>query len=123
MLRCDLHQPDFNPPSGSKEFYAECLHVLGKSGIDFLVSGTYAIGCYTGVTRPTKDVGASASNASISGHLAPRGSPQRATWLAALTVPAQATAPDERLPACRGHRLLRRALCRLGVREESPDER
>src|SRR5437868_1993147 len=56
LLACDLHQPDFNPPSGSKEFYAECLQVLGRSGIDFLVSGTYAIGCYTGVTRPTKDV-------------------------------------------------------------------
>ena len=51
-----LHQPDFNPPAGSEEFYAECMRVLARSQIPFLVSGTYAVGCYTGVTRPTKDV-------------------------------------------------------------------
>jgi hypothetical protein len=52
----DLQTPEFNPPAGSEMFYAECLRVLARSRIPFLVSGTYAVGCYTGVTRPTKDV-------------------------------------------------------------------
>jgi hypothetical protein len=51
-----LHKPIFDPPPGSEEFYAECLSVLARSGIPFVVSGTYAISCYTGITRPTKDV-------------------------------------------------------------------
>lgn len=48
--------PDFNPPKDSEDFYAECLSLLSESGIPFLLSGTYALSCYTGIVRPTKDV-------------------------------------------------------------------
>ncbi len=46
----------FNPPPASEDFYSECLRLLAQSGIPFLLSGTYALSCYTGIIRPTKDV-------------------------------------------------------------------
>ena len=46
----------FNPPPASEDFYSECLKLLAQSGIPFLLSGTYALSCYTGIVRPTKDV-------------------------------------------------------------------
>lgn len=46
----------FEPPPESQAFYTECLRLLAKSDIPFLVSGTYALACYTGIVRPTKDV-------------------------------------------------------------------
>ena len=45
-----------SPPPDSEHFYSECLQLLAKSDIPFLLSGTYALACYTGITRPTKDV-------------------------------------------------------------------
>src|SRR3546814_669685 len=46
----------FDPPPDAAEFYAESLAHLVQSGIPFMLSGTYALGCHTGITRPTKDL-------------------------------------------------------------------
>lgn len=46
----------YPPPAAAEEFYSECIRLLAQSEIPFLVSGTYALACYTGVNRPTKDV-------------------------------------------------------------------
>ena len=54
-----LTPPETNlypPPAAAEQFYAECIALLAQSEIPFLLSGTYALACYTGVTRPTKDV-------------------------------------------------------------------
>ena len=44
------------PPASAETFYSECIALLAESEIPFLVSGTYALACYTGIARPTKDV-------------------------------------------------------------------
>src|ERR1044071_7820076 len=44
------------PPPEAEAFYSEVLALMAKSGIPFLVSGTYALASYTGIDRPTKDV-------------------------------------------------------------------
>jgi len=46
----------FEPPEEAVGFYVECLRLLKESGIPFLLSGTYALSCFTGITRPTKDL-------------------------------------------------------------------
>ena len=46
----------FEPPPRAEEFYTEVVELLAASDIPFLLSGTYALSCYTGITRPTKDV-------------------------------------------------------------------
>jgi hypothetical protein len=46
----------FEPPAEAVDFYVESLRLLNESRIPFLLSGTYALGCYTGITRPTKDL-------------------------------------------------------------------
>jgi hypothetical protein len=46
----------FEPPAEAVGFYAESLKLLQESGIPFLLSGTYALSCFTGITRPTKDL-------------------------------------------------------------------
>jgi hypothetical protein len=46
----------FEPPPEAVDFYIESLKLLLESGVPFLLSGTYALGCYTGITRPTKDL-------------------------------------------------------------------
>src|SRR5215212_5497597 len=56
-----IHQPltppqDFEAPETSEGFYAEVVRLMAESGIPFLLSGTYALSCYTGIVRPTKDV-------------------------------------------------------------------
>jgi hypothetical protein len=40
----------------AENFYSECIRLLTASDIPFLLSGTYALACYTGISRPTKDV-------------------------------------------------------------------
>jgi len=40
----------------AEEFYAECLKILNKSKIPFLVGGTLAFNPYAGMERPTKDM-------------------------------------------------------------------
>jgi hypothetical protein len=46
----------FDPPAPAEAFYSECIRLMAESEIPFLLSGTYALACYTGITRPTKDV-------------------------------------------------------------------
>src|SRR3954466_13092873 len=46
----------FEPPEEAVGFYVESLRLLEESGIPFLLSGTYALACFTGITRPTKDL-------------------------------------------------------------------
>ncbi|MDP8993800.1 MAG: nucleotidyltransferase family protein [Pseudomonadota bacterium] len=46
----------FEPPEEAIDFYVEGLKLLKDSGIPFLLSGTYALSCYTGIVRPTKDL-------------------------------------------------------------------
>lgn len=52
----DIHDTQLRPPPDSEDFYADCLRLLVESGHPFLVSGTFALSCYTGIIRPTKDV-------------------------------------------------------------------
>jgi hypothetical protein len=44
------------PPPAAEDFYSQCIRMLAASEIPFLLSGTYALACYTGISRPTKDV-------------------------------------------------------------------
>ena len=37
-------------------FYGEALRELNRSGLPFLLAGTYALAAYTGISRPTKDL-------------------------------------------------------------------
>ncbi|MBA2771393.1 MAG: hypothetical protein H0U34_05175 [Sphingomonas sp.] len=53
---CPLETSLFEPPPLAEEFYTEVVELLAKSEIPFLLSGTYALSCYTGISRPTKDV-------------------------------------------------------------------
>ncbi len=46
----------FDPPEDAVEFYSDSLELLNQWGIPFLLSGTYALTCHTGVIRPTKDI-------------------------------------------------------------------
>lgn len=43
-------------PADADAFYAEALRLLHASGIPFLVAGTFAVNCYTGINRATKDL-------------------------------------------------------------------
>ena len=58
MIQLPLTPPDeFEAPGSDDEgFYAEVVRLMAESGIPFLLSGTYALSCYTGIIRPTKDV-------------------------------------------------------------------
>jgi hypothetical protein len=56
-----MHQPltppqEFSAPESAESFYAEVIRLMTESEIPFLLSGTYALSCYTGIVRPTKDV-------------------------------------------------------------------
>ncbi|WP_418161368.1 hypothetical protein [Benzoatithermus flavus] len=46
---------DLAPPEADA-FYAESLHILHDSEIPCLVAGTFAVNCYTGINRATKDL-------------------------------------------------------------------
>jgi hypothetical protein len=46
----------FEPPPEAVDFYVESLKLLNEAGIPFLLSGTYALSCFTGIVRPTKDL-------------------------------------------------------------------
>ena len=48
--------PLIEPEPAAESFYSECLKQMVRSEVPFLLSGTYALGCYTGIDRPTKDV-------------------------------------------------------------------
>ena len=51
-----LDASKFEPPEDAVDFYVESLKLLVESGVPFLLSGTYALSCYTGIVRPTKDL-------------------------------------------------------------------
>lgn len=51
-----LDTSSFEPPPEAVDFYQESLALLKESGIPFLLSGTYALACFTGIRRPTKDL-------------------------------------------------------------------
>ncbi|MBA3525735.1 MAG: nucleotidyltransferase [Pseudomonadota bacterium] len=51
-----LEKSHFEPPPLAEQFYTEVVKLLAQSDIPFLLSGTYALSCYTGISRPTKDV-------------------------------------------------------------------
>jgi predicted nucleotidyltransferase len=38
------------------DFYRQALHALSNAGIPFLVGGAFALACYTGIRRSTKDL-------------------------------------------------------------------
>ena len=46
----------FEPPPEAVDFYVEALRLLAGTDFPFLLSGTYALSCYTGIVRPTKDL-------------------------------------------------------------------
>jgi hypothetical protein len=56
-----IHEP-LTPPQDlaatepAEAFYSEVVRLMAESEIPFLLSGTYALSCYTGIIRPTKDV-------------------------------------------------------------------
>ena len=55
----DLTLPEaspFEPSVPAERFYSEVVRMMAESEIPFLLSGTYALACYTGISRPTKDV-------------------------------------------------------------------
>ena len=51
-----LEETLYEAPPRREEFYTEVIELLAKSDIPFLLSGSYALACYTGIVRPTKDV-------------------------------------------------------------------
>jgi hypothetical protein len=46
---------DLAPPDADR-FYADSLRILKDSQVPFLVAGTFAVNCYTGINRATKDL-------------------------------------------------------------------
>src|SRR3954452_21092561 len=48
-------EPSLISPA-AEPFYAEALEELTRTGLPFLLAGTYALSAYTGITRPTKDL-------------------------------------------------------------------
>jgi hypothetical protein len=56
MAATPLHSTELKIPPEREDFYSECLKLLARSGHPFLLSGTFALSCYTGIVRPTKDV-------------------------------------------------------------------
>jgi hypothetical protein len=51
-----IDQKLFEPPPEAVDFYIESLKLLKESEVPFLLSGTYALACFTGISRPTKDL-------------------------------------------------------------------
>jgi hypothetical protein len=51
-----LDASHFEPPPEAVDFYTESLGLLNESGVPFLLSGTYALSCFTGIIRATKDL-------------------------------------------------------------------
>jgi hypothetical protein len=53
MPPCASNEDTLSP--ATRESYRRALTVLRQAGLPFLVGGAYAFGCYTGITRDTKD--------------------------------------------------------------------
>lgn len=55
-MNTPLRQASGAAPPEAEDFYAQCLEELKRSGIPFLLGGTYAVAAYTGISRQTKDM-------------------------------------------------------------------
>jgi hypothetical protein len=53
---CAAAEGTFDPPPEAVGFYTDSLKLLNTWDIPYLLSGTYALTCHTGVVRPTKDI-------------------------------------------------------------------
>ncbi|MBI4785678.1 MAG: hypothetical protein HY782_01340 [Chloroflexi bacterium] len=53
MEPCASNENDLAPQT--RDFYRHVVTALAHSQLPFLVGGAYALGCYTGITRDTKD--------------------------------------------------------------------
>jgi hypothetical protein len=51
----------FDPPPEAVQFYVDALKLLKDNDFQFLLSGTYALSCYTGITRRPRISTSSAS--------------------------------------------------------------
>jgi hypothetical protein len=51
-----MHETPLLTPPDKTELYRNTLEMLNRSGVPYLVGGTYAFRYYSGITRPTKDV-------------------------------------------------------------------
>ena len=57
MTGSDIIDPShFDPPEEAERFYREALRLMVEWDIPFLLGGTYALTCFTGIRRPTKDL-------------------------------------------------------------------
>jgi hypothetical protein len=43
-------------PADALAFYAECLELLERAQVPYLLGGTHAVNAYTGMDRPVKDL-------------------------------------------------------------------
>ena len=53
MEPCASNENELAPQT--RDFYRQAMMALANSKLPFLVGGAYALGCYTGITRDTKD--------------------------------------------------------------------
>ena len=51
-----MHETPLLTSPGKAELYRSTLEMLNRSGVPYLVGGTYAFHYYAGIARPTKDV-------------------------------------------------------------------
>ena len=71
MIHHPLTPPqDFVASQRAEAFYAEVIKLMDESGIPFLLSGTYALSCYTGIVRPTKDANSASRWSTSAGSIA-----------------------------------------------------
>lgn len=50
------HACQYEPDPGTREFYLHALTLMDQSGAKYVVGGGYAMACYTGIVRHTKDL-------------------------------------------------------------------
>ena len=53
MPICASNELELEP--ATRDFYRQAITILREAKLPFLVGGAYAFGCYTGITRNTKD--------------------------------------------------------------------
>ncbi|HSU68073.1 MAG TPA: hypothetical protein VLJ39_14445 [Tepidisphaeraceae bacterium] len=46
----------YDPGQSVRDFYLHSLELMDRSGAPYVVGGGYAMACYTGIVRPTKDL-------------------------------------------------------------------
>ena len=51
-----MHADPIEPASQTRQFYIDAMKVLDDAGLDYVVGGGYAMVCYTGIPRNTKDL-------------------------------------------------------------------